>query len=300
MNVVECKNVSKRYGSHAALDDLSFTLTENKITGLIGRNGAGKTTLLKIIAGYLRHDSGEVRVFGERPFSNLNVSANSIFIDNEMSFSSGLTLEGLLETAGDFYPNWDSELAKRLFSYFSFKPDQYHGSLSKGMRSTFNMIIGLSARCPLTIFDEPTSGMDASTRKDFYRALLKDYIAHPRTILLSSHLLGEIEDLLEEVLLIKSGKKCLHIGIEELKGYGIGVRGKTDAVLDWMGEVEPLHEQRMGPGLIYAVLKNERSPEEMAEARSLGLDIRPVPAEDICTYLTGRSKGGIDDVFSRG
>jgi ABC-2 type transport system ATP-binding protein len=300
MNVVECKNVSKWYGDHVALDDLSFALTENKITGLIGRNGAGKTTLLKIISGYLRHDSGEVRVFGERPFSNLKVSANSIFIDNEMSFSSGLTLEELLGTAGDFYPNWDGELAKGLFFYFSFKPDQYHGSLSKGMRSTFNMIIGLSARCPLTIFDEPTSGMDAATRKDFYRAVLKDYIAHPRTILLSSHLLGEIEDLLEEVLLIKSGSTFLHAGIEELKGYAIGVRGKTEAVLDWIGDAEPLHERDMGPGLTFMVIKNERTPEEMDKARLLGLDLRPVPAEDICTYLTGPSKGGIDDVFSRG
>ncbi|XXM73020.1 ATP-binding cassette domain-containing protein [Lysinibacillus sphaericus] len=300
MNVVECKGVSKRYGSLAALDDLSFTLTENKITGLIGRNGAGKTTLLKIIAGYVRHGSGEIHVFEERPFSNLKVSANTIFIDQEMSFSSGLTLDGLLETAADFYPNWDNELAKGLFSYFSFKPNQHHGSLSKGMKSTFNMIIGLAARCPLTIFDEPTSGMDAATRKDFYRAVLKDYIAHPRTILLSSHLLGEIENLLEEVLLIKSGRKCLHIGIEELKGYAIGVRGKTEAVLDWIGEADPLHEQDAGPGLTFMAIKNERTQEEMDEARALGLDIRPVPAEDICTYLTGVSKGGIDDVFSRG
>lgn len=299
MNVVVCNGLSKQYGSHKALNDLSFTLPENKITGLIGRNGAGKTTLLKIIAGFLHHGSGDIRVFSESPFNNLKVSANTIFIDNELSFSSGLTLFELLETAGSFYPNWDSELAHRLFSYFSFNPNHYHGNLSKGMRSTFNMIIGLAARCPLTIFDEPTSGMDAATRKDFYRALLKEYIAHPRTIILSSHLLGEVEDLLEDVLLIKAGQKCLHMGVEKLKEYAIGVRGKTGSVTKWMGDIDPIHVQDMGAGMTYAVIKNDRFCEELEDAKASGLELTPVSAEDICSYLTSQSKGGIDDVFSR-
>jgi ABC-2 type transport system ATP-binding protein len=300
MNVVECNGLSKQYGSHKALNDLTFTLSENKITGLIGRNGAGKTTLLKIIAGFLHHTSGDIRVFGEAPFNNLKVSANTIFIDNEMSFSNGLTLFELLETAGSFYPNWDRELAHRLFSYFSFNPNQHHGNLSKGMRSTFNMIIGLASRCPLTIFDEPTSGMDAATRKDFYRALLKEYIDHPRTIILSSHLLGEVEDLLEDILLIKSGEKCLHMGIEDLKEYAIGVRGKTDAVTGWMGEIEPIHVQDMGAGMTYAVMKNDRPQTALEEASGLGLELTSVSAENTCSYLTSQTKGGIDDVFSRG
>jgi ABC-2 type transport system ATP-binding protein len=300
LNTLVCNNLTKKFGSHKAVNGLSLTLKENKITGLIGRNGAGKTTLLKIIAGYLHHSSGEIRVFGERPFNNLNVSAHTMFIDNEMSFSNGLTLFELLETAGSFYPNWDPELADRLFSYFSFNPNQYHGNLSKGMRSTFNMIIGLASRCPLTIFDEPTSGMDSATRKDFYRALLKEYIDHPRTIILSSHLLDEVEDLLEDILLIKSGEKCLHMGIEDLKQFAIGVQGRTEPTIRWMEEVEPIHMQEVGAGLTYAVIKNDRTQKELDEARTLGLEITPISAENLCSYLTSHSKGGIDDVFNRG
>lgn len=162
------------------------------------------------------------------------------------------------------------------------------------------MIIGLAARCPLTIFDEPTSGMDAATRKDFYRALLKEYIAHPRTIILSSHLLDEVDDLLEDILLIKAGEKYLHMGIEELKEFAIGVRGKTEKVIGWMGEIEPIHVQDMGAGMTYAVTKNDRPQTELDEARALGLELTAVSAEDTCSYLTSQSKGGIDDVFSRG
>lgn len=300
MNVVVCNDLTKQYGRSKVIDSMSFQLAENKITGLIGRNGAGKTTLLKIIAGYLHHSSGDVQVFSEIPFNNLKVSANTIFIDNEMSFSQGLTLIELLETAGCFYPNWNHDLALRLFDYFSLSPKQYHGNLSKGMKSTFNSIIGLAARCPLTIMDEPTSGMDSGTRKDFYRALLKEYIAHPRTIILSSHLLDEVEDLLEDVLLIKSGEKCLHLSIDSLRDYAIGVRGKTEKVQEWVDRIETIHLQDIGANLSYAVVKNDRSIKELEDARQLGLKITSVSAEDICSYLTSKTKGGIDHVFNRG
>lgn len=298
MNVVECKELTKQYGKAKAINNLSFALTQNKITGLIGRNGAGKTTLLKIIAGYLHHTSGEIQVFSENPFNNLKVSANSIFVDNGMSFSPSLTLEELLETSGRFYPNWDQGLAKRLFDYFSFNPMQSHVNLSKGMKSTFNMIIGLAARCPLTIFDEPTSGMDAGTRKDFYRALLKDYITHPRTIILSSHLLSEVDDILEEILLIKDGEKLIHMPIENLKEYAIGISGKMDVVSEWIVNKELLFSQSIGAGGSYAVIKNDCSLQDMEAAKERGLELSPVSAEDVCTFLTSKTKGGIDHVFS--
>ncbi|GGB67282.1 ABC transporter ATP-binding protein [Fictibacillus barbaricus] len=298
MKTVECIELTKQYGKTKAINNLSFTLSENKITGLIGRNGAGKTTLLKMIAGYLRHSSGEIQVFGVNPFNSLKVSANTIFIDNGMSFSNMLTLLELLESAKRFYPNWNHDLALKLFDYFSFSPNLSHVNLSKGMKSTFNMIIGLAARCPLTIFDEPTSGMDAGTRKDFYRALLKDYIAEPRTIILSSHLIDEVEDILEEVLLIKNGEKLLHTPVEELKEFAIGIRGKTEALKEWMEKIEPIYIQEIGANISYAVIKNDRSLIELENAKAIGLEVVPVPTEDICTYLTSKTKGGIDHVFS--
>ena len=148
MKVIECKDLTKTYLRRNVLNKLSFTIKENTITGLVGRNGAGKTTILKIISGLIKETSGEIKVFSERPFNNLNVSANSIFIDDQMSFPQALQLGEILEVAGSFYPNWDQDLAKRLFDYFSFDSKHYHQRLSKGKTSTFNMIIGLAARCP--------------------------------------------------------------------------------------------------------------------------------------------------------
>ncbi|MGM0876248.1 MAG: ABC transporter ATP-binding protein [Bacillota bacterium] len=300
MNVVVCNEVSKVYGQKKALNQLSFTIEENKITGLIGRNGAGKTTLLKVIAGFIHESSGEVQVFSEKPFNNLKVSSNRIYIDDHMDFINSLTLKDILQSASTFYTKWDKELANRLFDYFSFHPEQRHNNLSKGMKSTFNMIIGLSARCPLTIFDEPTTGMDSSVRKDFYRALLKDYLDHPRTIILSSHLLNEIEDLLEDVLLIKDGKKRLHMSVADLKEYAIGLNGQEDTVKQIVRNREILHEKRIGLDSVYVVVKNNLTDLEREHASFRGVDIKSVASDDLCTYLTSKTNGGIDDVFNRG
>jgi ABC-2 type transport system ATP-binding protein len=300
MSVLEFECVTKTYGKKKALDNLSFSLGENKITGLIGRNGAGKTTMLKIAAGFMRESSGEVRVFGEHPFNNLVVSANMIMIDNDMNFPAALDLEELLEAAADFYHNWDMKLARNLFDYFGLDPKQTHAGLSKGMKNTFNAIIGLAARCPLTIFDEPTNGMDAGVRKDFYRALLKDYIANPRTILISSHHLNEVEDILEDILLLKDGKQFLHMPIEELREYGVVVSGKEEAMKNWLRGHEVFHKAKTEFGRIYAVIRNDLSDDQIAAAMKNNLEFSTISNEDLCLYLTSQEKGGIDDVFNKG
>ncbi|TXC89702.1 ABC transporter ATP-binding protein [Metabacillus litoralis] len=300
MNVIECKEVSKVYHQKKALSNLSFSIEENKITGLIGRNGAGKTTLLKIIAGFIHETEGETFVFGEEPFNNLHVSANRIFIDDQMIFPHSLTLKDILRTAASFYHNWDNDLAERLVSYYSFNLKQRHHHLSKGMKSTFNSIIGLAARCPLTIFDEPTTGMDSSVRKDFYRSLLKEYLNFPRTIILSSHLLNEIEDLLEDILLIKDGEKCLHVSLEELKEYAIALNGDEEKVKEITSNREILYEKKIGINQLYVVVKNDLSLREKEQTVFSNIELSAVPSDDVCSYLTNKSIGGIDDVFNRG
>ena len=118
MTVIDCQNLKKRYKRMNALDDITFQLEGQKITGLIGRNGAGKTTLLKVLAGFIRENSGDVKVFSNKPFNNLRVSANSILVDDQMSFPDSLTLADILEAAPGFYKRWDTELATNLISVF--------------------------------------------------------------------------------------------------------------------------------------------------------------------------------------
>ena len=299
MDVISCKGLTKNFGRVKAVNDLSFTIEQNRITGLIGPNGAGKTTLLKIIAGFMRASSGQVMVFSENPFNSLKVSSNMIFIDENMKFPPLLSLEEILLSASAFYENWDMELAKGLFDYFSLDPGQQHHNLSKGMKSTFNMIMGLAARCPLTIFDEPTAGMDAGVRKDFYRALLRDYLQKPRNIIFSSHLLNEVEDVLEDILLLQEGRKRLHLPISDLKEFAVALRGKKEVVFDLTAGQEIYYQKSMGKDHCYIVIRRDPADGILKKSSTAGVEILPVKADDLCVYLTNRNRGGIDHVFDR-
>lgn len=299
MNVVECSGLTKTFGSTRAVKDLSFSLAHNKITGLIGRNGAGKTTLLKMIAGYLLPNTGNLQVFSENPFNSIKVTTNLVYVDDDMVLPASMNLSDLLESVSSFYEHWDDKLAKGLFEYFNLNPRQYHINLSKGMRSTFNMILGIAARCPLTIFDEPTIGMDAAVRKDFYRALLKDFMQHPRTIILSSHLLNEIHGILDDILLLKEGEKNLQMPMDELKEYAVGLQGKEGTITELTRTTEVFYQKKLGKDSVYAAVRNRYSEEELHMARLKGVDVSSVATDDLCVYLTAKHKGGIDDVFDR-
>jgi ABC-2 type transport system ATP-binding protein len=211
-----------------------------------------------------------------------------------------LTLEDILVEVAHFYANWNSNLASGLLDYHSFNPKQPHSNLSKGTKSTFNSILGIASRCPLTIFDEPTTGMDSAVRKDFYKALLKDYIEYPRTIILSSHLLSELEEILEEILLINNGTKRLHLPAIELREFAVGIRGSAQDVLSFVEGKEIIFQEEFAKGSLYVVLRKELLQQRLEQVRQSGLEVLPVSTDDLCVYLTAKTKGGIDDVFKRG
>lgn len=297
MTVISMKHVSKNYSRIAALTDLTVKIEENVITGIVGRNGAGKTTLLKMIAGFQKATKGELRVFEEKPFRSLLVSANSIYIDDAMSYPGSMKLHELLDEFNRFYANWNEELAVRLMEYFSIPLNTRHRFLSKGKRSTFNAIVGIAARCPLTIFDEPTTGMDTAARNDFYRALLKDYIAFPRTILLSSHYIDEMKDVLEDLLVIHRKRIRYHGSISDLQEAHLSIRGSS----------EQLSGATLGKTIVSKttrglqeewIVENNFSDAERAELNRQGITNLTVSLNDAYLALTEQPRGGIDDVFN--
>ncbi len=297
MDIVKTSGLVKAFGSIKAIDNLTLGIEENKITGLIGRNGAGKTTLLKLLAGYLRPSDGTVAVFGENPFKSLSVSSNLIFVDDDMRFPQSMNLSDILTEMKRFYRSFDAALAGRLLKYFGINPKNRTSKLSKGMRSTFFAALGIAARVPLTIFDEPTTGMDAAVRRDFYRALLKEYIAHPRTVILSSHLLGELSDLLEDIVLLDGGRLVKKLTSDEAGTYAVGLRGPEAAADKLIGGRDILHREELAPGIVFVAAKAPLSAEETLSARELGLELLPVKADELCIYLTQNGRGGIDNVI---
>lgn len=298
MPAITCLDLTKTYGKTDALHKLNCTLAEDAITGIIGPNGAGKTTLLKCIAGYYRPSSGTLRVFDRDPYDDLTLSAAMVFVDETMTFPDGQTLGQIFASCRRFYTGWDQPLAEKLLDYFSLPADRLPQALSKGMLSTFRSIIGLCVHTPLTVLDEPTTGMDSGVRQDFYRALLKDYLAHPRTILISSHLLAEIEDLLEYLLLIDQGSAILSAPVTELASYALTLSGRTERLQPLLEKRTILRQEAPLSGYLTATVVNDLTPAEQASLADCGITSAAVSLSDLCIILTARNKGGIDHVFA--
>lgn len=198
--------------STRAIDDLTVEIRPGTITGLLGRNGSGKSTLLRLLAGHLRPTGGTLAVDGARPWEDPVRMAGTALVAAGTPGISGTRvyadepLRATLETWGDIRPTWDAELADRLLAQWGLDPDRDRvDRLSQGQASAFSAVLGLASGAPLTLFDEVHLGMDAVVRRQFYDALIAQYAEHGRTFVLSSHLIDEVSDLLEDVILIHHG-----------------------------------------------------------------------------------------------
>jgi len=295
-NVISCNRLTKTYKTKNALDGLTLAIGENKMIGLIGRNGAGKTTFLKTCAGHIQQTSGEITVLGGKPFDNLDVLSNMIFIDEEIQYNAALKLGDVLKLGATYYKNWDDAFAKKLLKYFDLSDKQKYKKLSRGMKTQFNMIMGLSSRSPLTLMDEPTLGLDVAVRKEFYSIILKDYMENPRTFILSSHLMSELENMLEEMILIHDGKLLLQKSVEELQGYALLMNGKSEVLKPFLEKKQVLNTESFGNSIIAGVV-NDFNNEETKFLEQNNVDISNAKIEDVYIWITKNSKGGGFDEF---
>ena len=237
--------LSRRYRDQIALDEVSLTVEPGTVTGLLGRNGAGKTTLMRIITGLEFPTAGDLRVFGEVPAENDPVLRRMVFVREEQAYPD-LRVEHVIQVASWFYPNWSEDLAQQLLSDFALPPKRRIKRLSRGMRSAVGIVIGLAARAELTLFDEPYAGLDAVARQLFYDRLLAEFAEHPRTILLSTHLIDEVADLLEHVVMLDHGRVVLDAPADDVRGTGMTVNGPVTAVEEFVADRTVLRRQRLG------------------------------------------------------
>ncbi|MER2190798.1 MAG: ABC transporter ATP-binding protein [Solibacillus sp.] len=286
--MISCQHVRKSYKTDI-LTDVTFSIEEPKIIGLTGRNGVGKSTLFKLLAGHSKVTSGDIKLFGEQPFNNLFVAANTILIDEKMTFPSTLSLGNILKQAKRFYPNFALARARSLADYAKLPLKSYHQHLSRGQRATFNLIYALCTRCAVTLLDEPMNGMDEAIRDDFYRAILKEFMEAPRVIIISSHHLSEMEHLLEDIILLDDGVVKKHDAIEVFQQYAMRVRGMKEEMEPLLLGETVLAKKQNGP--FYEVII------EASGKRALQEKGHYLSASETCKLLTEKSQGGIDDVF---
>jgi ABC-2 type transport system ATP-binding protein len=282
--VVEVEDLTKRFGKFTAVDDVSFTVEENTIYGLLGRNGAGKTTMMQLLTGQQFASSGHIRVFGESPVENAAVLGNICFIKESQSYPEDFRPRHVLASAPWFFQNWDAEFADRLVADFRLPLNRRIKKLSRGQLSAVGVIVGLASRAPLTFFDEPYLGLDAVARQIFYDRLLEDFAEHPRTVILSTHLIDEVSALLEHVIVIDEGRLIIDESADTLRGSATTISGARTAVDAFVGTRPVLHREGLG-GLSSVTVEKLDAADRKAAAAS-GLELGPVSLQQLIVRKT--------------
>ncbi|MFI4868074.1 MAG: ABC transporter ATP-binding protein [Steroidobacterales bacterium] len=214
--IIEAKDLSKRYGGFVALDHVGFRVQPGRIVGLIGRNGAGKTTLLKAILG-LTSCEGSVRVLELEPARDRNALMSQVcFIADTAVLPRWLCVRHAIDYVAGVHPRFDRARAEQVLATTSIRRDSRIGELSKGMITQLHLALILAIDARLLVLDEPTLGLDLIYRRQFYDTLLNDYFNQQRTILLTTHQVEEVENLLTDVMFIDRGRIVLDAAVEDL------------------------------------------------------------------------------------
>lgn len=283
--MISAVGLTRRYRDQTAIDDVTVDVHQGTITGLLGRNGAGKSTFMRLVTAQEFATRGTVRVFGEDPMENDGVLRRIAFVREDQVFPD-LKVRQAVQAASWFYPHWDPEFAERLLRDFDLPRQRLIRKLSRGMRSALSIVIGLAARAELTLLDEPYAGLDAVARQLFYDRLLADYAQHPRTILLSTHLIDEVADLLEHVIMIDKGRVVLDAATDDVRGTAVTVSGPGTVVEHFVAGRRVLHRRGIG-SRVSVTVADPLDAADRARASTLHLKLEPLSLQQLMVHTTG-------------
>lgn len=284
-SVIEVRNLTKRYKNTLALDNVSFDIEKDTIYGFLGRNGAGKTTAMSILTAQDTHTSGDVRVFGEHPYENSKVLSRMCFVREGQRYPDDSTPKQALKAAKMFFPNWDEDVAEELIEEFQLPLKTPIKKLSRGQNSAVGVIIGLASRAEVTFFDEPYLGLDAVARQIFYDRLIEEYAKWPRTIMLSSHLIDEVSNLIERVLVIDGGRIVMDETADDARGQATNLVGDAGVVEGAVAGYEIIHRETLGRVTSVTIL-GSLPDDKRAELAEAGVDFAPVSLQQLIVRRT--------------
>lgn len=285
MSSIEIKNVSKAYGKVSALKNVTATITDGKICGLLGRNGAGKTTLLNILTNRIFADQGQIWMDGETVTENDRAQAKIFYMTEKTLYPDDRRVRDVFQLTRGFYPQFDLEYAYNLAERFKLETRKKIGGLSTGYQSIFKLILTLASNAEVIIFDEPVLGLDANHRDLFYKELLAHYNSAPKTVILSTHLIEEAAGVLEDVILIKEGQIILTQPVEDLMQTAYTVSGNQENVNRFIVGKKVIREEALGRFKAATVYQKRNGTDQETMAQ-LGLDLSPARLQELIISLT--------------
>ena len=217
-SIISVSELTRRFGAKTALASVSLSLPRGAVYGLVGANGAGKTTLIRHLLGLLRAESGSVRVFGLDPVADpVAVLSRIGYLSEENDLPGWMRVDELIRYSRAFYPAWDDAYTEELRQAFALDPAAKVKHLSKGQKARAGLLIALAYRPELLVLDEPSSGLDPIVRRDILGAVIRTIANEGRTVLFSSHLLEEVEQVADHVTMIHRGTIVLSAPLDVIK-----------------------------------------------------------------------------------
>ena len=249
--LIEARGLSKRYGSFVALDRADFVVQPGRIVGLIGPNGAGKTTAPRAVLGLTTYD-GELSVLGREPFAErASLMQEASFIADVAVLPAWLRVQQAIDFVAGVHPRFRRERAESLLAKTDIGTSRRIGELSKGMKTMVHLALTMAIDARLLVLDEPTLGLDIIARRGFYDALVNDYMDETRTIVITTHQVEEVENLLTDVLFIDRGHIVLDCSVEDIGARYAAVEVADDRIAAARQE-RPFYERRaLGKALLY-------------------------------------------------
>ena len=281
MNGIEIKDISKSFKDTKALTDVDLCLEEGKIYGLLGRNGAGKSTLLNIINNRIFADKGTVVLNGNRMEENEEILSQFFLVNENNLYPEGMKVKDAFFWAQKFYPDFDMDYARKLCAVFELSLKKKIKNLSTGYQSIFKNIMALSVNVPYVFLDELVLGLDAYHRDLFYRLLIEKYAEHPFTAVISTHLIEEVTNIVEQVIIIKNGKIIRNESRDAILNNGYCISGRASLVDSYVSGREMIGEDVIG-GLKTAYLLGK--PDDVLPD---GLELSAMDLQKLFIQLTG-------------
>ena len=214
MPILECRELSKRFGKTAALDNVSLKLEPGRVIGLLGPNGSGKTTLIKLCNGLLTPSEGEILIDGEAPGPKTKAVVS--YLSDKEYLPDWMSTRQLMDFFEDFYQDFDRQRAEEMLLRLGLDEKQKVKTMSKGTREKVQLILVMSRRAKLYLLDEPIGGVDPATRDYILDTIIRNY--NPEAaVLISTHLIADVEQVLDEVIFIQNGQILLQSDVDSIR-----------------------------------------------------------------------------------
>lgn len=284
MSVLVCDNITKIEQNHNSIKNFSYNFLDNKIYALVGKSDSGKDTLLDLMTAKTFPTEGNVYLDGEILKNTDNLTSKFCFISKNTSFSGLATVKAIFKKMSKHFPKWDNYYAHELLEHFRIKPTDTYLSLLENQKKILSGIISLASLANITFLDDTVNGVDIKDRYDFFNFLYKHHERYPRTIIIVSDYIDEIDYLFDKILFIDKGKLIEHFTNDEIKNNFRYLTGKSEVLKSLISGIKVIGVEKRSNTLTVCVRK-KLTKDEIRKFQKYMIKISEVPVQKVFIYL---------------